>query len=403
VNTYHFRGGGDSTYTFNLADLLRKYGHSVAFFAMQDNRNLPDPNTDLFVSNIDFRKLNRKKNPLTGLRVLCRAIYSIEARKKFNKLLSRFKPDIVHLQNTHAHITPSIIFEAKRYKIPVVWTLHDYKLICPNSHFLIDKFKKICEACGKNSYYKAIQKRCKKGSLLASTMASVEAYAHRIMKVRDYVDIFLSPSKFLRNKLIEYGFSEKKVVHMPLFIPENFFKKSNGNKGYFLFLGKLEPIKGIYQLLEACRIAQVAKLILAGRIEEPLASELPNLLPPNAQYVGVKQGKELQELLQDALALVLPSLWYENQPFAILEAFARGKPVIASRLGGMIELVEDGVSGILVPPGDIRALADAMKWMVNNPEKTKEIGKNAYEYALCAHSPENHYRQLMEVYRMVIG
>jgi glycosyltransferase involved in cell wall biosynthesis len=403
VNTYHFRGGGDSTYTFNLAELLRNYGHNVAFFAMQDIRNLPDPNADLFVSNIDFRKLNRKKNPLTGLRVLCRAIYSVEARKKFNKLLSRFKPDIIHLQNIHAHITPSIIFEAKRYKIPVVWTLHDYKLICPNSHFLIDKSKEICEACGKNSYYKAIQKRCKKGSLLASTMASIEAYTHRIMKVKDQVDMFLAPSKFLRNKLIEYGFSKEKVVHMPLFIPENFFKKDNGNRGYFLFLGKLEPIKGIYQLLEASRIAQDAKLILAGRVEEPLASELSNLLSSNAQYVGVKQGRELQELLQDALALVLPSIWYENQPFAILEAFARGKPVIASRLGGMIELVEDGVRGILVPPGDIKALAESMEWMVNHPEVTKKMGESAYEYVLYKHHPEIHYRQLKEVYAKILS
>lgn len=402
VNTYHFRGGGDSAYTFNLAELLRNYGHDVAFFAMQDNRNLPDPNADLFVSNINFRKLNRKKNPFTGLQVLCRAIYSIEARKKFNKLLARFKPDVVHLQNIHAHITPSIIFEAKRYKIPVVWTLHDYKLICPNSHFFIDKSKKICEACKKNSYYKAIQKRCKKGSLLASTLASIEAYAHQIMKVKDQVDMFLAPSKFLWNKLIEYGFLAEKVVHMPLFIPENFFKRSNGNRGYFLFLGKLETIKGIYQLLEACRIAHDAKLILAGRVEEPLANELSDLLPPNAQYVGLKQGKELQELLQDALALILPSPCYENQPFAILEAFARGKPVIASRLGGMIELVEDGVRGILVSPGDTKALAEAIGWMVNHPEKIKEMGEDAYEYVLRTHSAWVHYQQLMEAYRTVI-
>ena len=126
VNAFHFPGGGDSTYAFNLAALLRGKGHKVAFFAMQDGRNISDENSDLFVSHIDFAQLNRRKSLMSGLKIMRRVIYSTDARTKFGRLIKRFQPDIVHLQNIHAHITPSVIFEAKAQGLPVVWTLHDH-------------------------------------------------------------------------------------------------------------------------------------------------------------------------------------------------------------------------------------------------------------------------------------
>jgi glycosyltransferase involved in cell wall biosynthesis len=403
VNTRHFRGGGDSTYTFNLAELLQSKGHEVAFFAMQDPRNLPDPNADLFVSHIDFRDLNKRKNLITGLQVLRRFIYSTEARWKFRLLLDRFSPDIVHLQNIHAHITPSVIFEAKRRGLAVVWTLHDYKLICPNSHFLIDATGQICEACGKGAYYQPVLKRCKKGSLLASGMAALEAYAHRLMRVCDRVDAFLAPSAFLRNKLLDRGFPPEKVYHLPLFLPSELFHDNDNNEGYLLFLGKLEPIKGIYPLLEACRSIPEIRLILAGRVEEPLASALPGLLPPNAQYVGLMHGEELRQLLYNSVAVVLPSLGFENQPFSILEAFACGKPVIASDLGGMTELVVNRERGLLVPPGNVEALAKAMRWIVGHPTEAHDMGQNAYNYVAKTHQAEHHYQDLIRIYDLVCG
>ncbi len=404
VNTRHFTGGGDSTYTFNLARLLVSRGHGVAFFAMRDERNLSDPNDDLFVSPVDFRELNRHKNPLAGLRVLSRSLYSYEAQIKFSQILDRFKPDIVHLQNIHAHITPSVIFEAKRRGLPVVWTLHDYRLICPNSHFRIDATGEICEACGTGTYYQAILKHCKKNSVLASTMAAVEAYAHRLMGVREHVDAFLSPSVFLRGKFIDRGFPADKVHHLPLFLPNTIFETDGGfdgngsNDGYLLFLGKLEPIKGVRTLLKACGKTADIKLILAGRVEEPLASELPNLLPANAQYVGMKSGREIRHLVRNALAIVLPSLWYENQPFSILEAFASAKPVIASDLGGMGELVADRERGLLVPPGDVDLLATAMRWIAAHPAEARSMGRAGLRYARLHHGAERHYAQLMQTY-----
>jgi glycosyltransferase involved in cell wall biosynthesis len=319
TNTRHFFGGGDSTYTFYLSELLKRNGHDVAFFAMEDAQNLQDSNSDLFVSYIDFKDLNRNKSILNGFKALRRVIYSSEARRKFGQMIDRFQPDIIHLQNIHAHITPSVIIEANKLGLPVVWTLHDYRLICPNSHFMIDATSIICEACGKGSFYQAALKRCKKRSFLASVLTSIEAYTHCMMGVRDRVDRFLAPSAFLRNKLIDKGFPPEKVIHLPLFLPDRMYSHTDYDDGYLLFLGKLDPIKGIYPLLKACRQVSEVRLLIAGRVEESIGGQLSELLPSNAEYVGMRQGEELRRLLFGARAVVVPSLCYENQPFSITE------------------------------------------------------------------------------------
>lgn len=401
VNTRHFYGGGDSTYAFNLADLLSNRGHGVAFFAMYDNRNLPDPNADLFVSPIDFRELNQNKTLANGVKVLTRTIYSTEARKKFATLLDRFSPDIIHLQNFFFHITASILFEAKKRNIPVVWTLHDYGLACPNSHFLIDRTGQICEACRGGHFYQALLKRCKKDSLMASGMTAFLAYCNRWMGILKKVDAFLTPSRFLKTKLLENGFDENQLHHLPLFLPRENFWEGEQDQGYFLFLGRLEAIKGIDVLIEAARSAKDVNVIIAGSVDEPLASRLPEILPGNAKYVGLKHGQELANLTHNALAVVLPSICYENQPFSILEAFASGKPVIASDLGGMTELVTHLDRGLLVKPGDSAALADALHWAETNRISMKAMGRNAKQYALDNHSPDAHYQSLMNIYSQV--
>lgn len=403
VNTRHRYGGGDSTYAFNLAELLRAHGHGVAFFAMRDPQNIPDPNEDLFVSHIDFRELNRNKGLLAGLRVLKRAVYSSEARIKFRQLVERFRPDIIHLHNIHAHITPSVIFEASAQRLPIVWTLHDYKLVCPNSHYLIDTTGEICEACGSNLFYHAALKRCKKGSLLASAMAAVEAYAQHFLRIKSRVDLFLCPSLFLRDKVISTGMAEDRVVHLPYFLPDAHFDVTPTDESYILFMSKLEPLKGIWPLLAACRQTPDIQLLLAGNLDETLSGKILGFMPKNVRYIGLKKGKQLREVLQGARAVVLPSIWYENQPFSILEAAAAGKPIIASDLGGMKELVRHGETGFLVPPGDISGLSSAMLWMMKNPLKATEMGQSARAYAFQNHSAQVNYERLVEAYRAAMN
>ena len=399
VTTRFFYGDGEFTYASSLADLLRVHGHTVNYFAMQDDRNLPDSNSDLFVTNINFRELNAHKNLKNGVKVAGRIFYSTEAREKFSRMIERVKPDIVHLQNIHSHITPSVIFESRRRGIPVVWTLHDYRLVCPNTHFLIDRTSEICEACRGGRYWNAPLKRCKKNSFLASTMTMLEAYSYRIMRVKKLVDAFITPSMFLQSKLIESGFPQKKIHHNPLFLPENMFDSTSRDEGYLLFIGRLEPHKGIGPLVEAARRVPGIRIIIAGRMGVPMETMVSGPLPPNVEYVGFKSGTELNELRRNARAFLVPSLWFENQPFSILEAFALGKPVIASDLGGMRELVgDDNARGLSVPAGNVDALAQAMQWMIDHPEGARRMGELAFQYAMEDHSAGAHYQRLLKVY-----
>lgn len=398
VNTYHYLRGGDCTYTFALADLLKLKGHEVKFFGMKHPQNLPSSEEKYFLEYIDYVELNKNKSISNSLKVLTRSIYYKHAREKIAGLLNDFKPDIVHLQNIHAHITPSILFEIKKYNIPIVWTLHDYKLVCPNSHYLIDKTGEICEACKSGSYYQPILKICKKDSLMASLAISLEAYTHRVLGIRNLVDRFISPSDFLKQKLVQYGFDAEKVIHLPLFLRDDQYDYDEKNKDYLLYLGRVDYIKGIIPLLVAMKKLNNIKLKIVGGISERIEKEFYEKLTPNVDYLGFKTGEELNYIRKNAMAVIVPSLCYENSPFSILEAFACGKPVIASDLGGMKELVKDGVRGYLVEPGNVSQLTEAINKVVEDNNKTLEMGKNAYQYAKDNHSAEKHYERLMDIY-----
>jgi len=399
VHTRHFRGDGVSTYTFNLAELLRSHGHDVAFFAMQDERNLPDPNADLFVSPIDFAELNRARSIATGVRVMKRSIYSWEARAKFGRLLQRVRPDVVHIQSLHGHITPSILAEARRRRIRVVWTLHDYKLVCPNTHLLIDATQATCESCSGGAFYQAALRRCKKGSVLASLVAMAEAYAHRWLRIQSQVDHFIAPSAFLRHKVVEMSSLEaERISHLPYFLPEDAFRPSRGPGEYLLFLGRVTAIKGVRALVAAMRAVPAARLKIVGRVEESLREWLGGELPPNVEYLGPRFGQELIGLIDGARTVVVPSVWYENQPFSILESFAARCPVIASDLGGMTELVPQRERGLLVPPGDVGALAQAIRTVLNEPESLVRWGEQAFQYARREHAGTEHYERLLRIY-----
>lgn len=403
VNTRHKFGGGDSTYAFAVGKQLRDKGHEVAYFAMKGKDNLPDPNEDLFVSEIDFKALNGRKSLATAWRTATRAIYSKEARGKFRMLLERFHPDVVHLHNIHAHITPSILYETSIRKIPVVWTLHDYKLVCPNSHFLVDSSGTVCEACGDGNFYHAAMKRCKKGSLAASLLAAIEAYVHRQLRISEKVYQLLCPSQFLLRKMIEGGLPASRLRHLPYLLDDaafnDFAGMEGGCSGYGLFLGKVERLKGVHILCEACRLAPNVRVVLAGRLDEGFRNEFERIRPPNVEYVGLQKPEGLKELLVGALFTVLPSIWYENQPFAILEGFAAGIPAVASDLGGMAELVGRDERGLLVPAGDAPALAAAMQKMSSDTAFCYEAGMQALSYAKAQHSVSVHYDRLMDAYQ----
>ena len=415
VNNFYYNRGGDCTYLFLLKKLLERKGHKVVVFSMHHPQNSDSEYSKYFVSYINYKEEIENKNILSGFKVLNRTIYSREAKEKIERLIREEKPDVAHLQNIHHHATPSILYALKKYKIPIVWTLHYYTLICPNTSFL--SHGRICEKCKKRKYFWAPIVRCKKGSFSASLMAVIETIIHRVMKINNLVDVFIAPSKFLMDKFIEYGFKEKKIVWLRHFIEIPQDSKEETGENYYLYVGRLSEEKGVKTLIDAAikvcsnddnisdRVStSKLKIVGSGPLEKELLLYAKNKDRDNMiGFLGHRSHDEVIKLIRNCQFVVVPSEWYEIYSFVILESFACGKPVIGSRIGGITKLIKDAKGGIVVEPGDVEGLASAIKYLLNNLDIAAEMGKNAEEFARHTLNPEEHYGKLIEIYKQAIN
>jgi len=401
VNTFHYRRGGDCTYTFDLADLLRSKGNDVVHFAMRHPENVESEYQDCFVDHIDFGDAFRAGGLMGKVRAFRRSLYSREARVKFASLLDSHRPDIVHLQNFRRHLTFSIVEEAKSRNIPVVSTAHDYDPICPNS--LLLAHGKVCTACSGRHFHKAVFKRCKENSVTGSLAIALEAMYTRLKGSYDLIDIIITPSRFAGDQLISCGFDPARIEVVNNFIDVASYQPRYGGRD-FIYSGRLVVEKGIETLIEAAARVRGTRVLIAGdgprrNALETLSGELG---AQNVEFLGFVDRGRLHERVLGALCVVMPSIWYENFPYSILEAFALGKPVIASDIGGMPETVVEGRTGLLFEPGNVTALSRKMEYMLANPARAGEMGRNARKRAEKEFDAETHYRRLIEVYSRLL-
>ena len=384
---------------FATTKLLEKHGHEVIPFSMNHPLNFNSSYSKYWTSYINFKEALKKKNLGTALNVIMKTVYSFEAKKCIARLLDDEKPDIVHIHNILHHITPSILSEIKKRKIPIIWTLHDYTIICPNTSFLTERGE-ICEACKQMKFFMALIKRCKKNSLGASFVAMLENYMHRFMRVFRYVDKFISPSEFLKQKFIEFGMGEK-IVTLNNFIDTGLFVPNFNNYGYYIYVGRLHHTKGLDTLITAARRIPDIELKVVG--DGAMLENLKSQGIGNIDFVGFKSGDELKELVSNAMFVVVPSEWYENFPYSILEAFASGKAVIGSRIGGIPELVKDNVTGLTFECRNSENLRLKIEYLISNPDRIVEMGKNARKFAEDELNAEKHYQRLMRIYQQGIS
>jgi len=400
ANTFHYYRGGDSAYTFSLSELLQQVGnHQVVNFAMRHPLNLPSKYSEFFVSEIDLIGEMKKNRITSGFKILRKTIYSTESKKSLEKLLEKYPVDIAHIQNIHRHITPSIFHVLKGKNIPIVWTLHDYFLLCPNNSFYSNN--QVCEKCKDGKFFNVLINKCRQNSLSASFVVMLEEYIHRLLGLLRLPDFFITPSNFLREKFIEYGFPPQRVVHIPNFIDSSKFKVSLNNNGYILYVGRLSYEKGIKTLIKAISLCKNVKLLIAG--DGPLRVELEalsrNFAPNHIEFLGYLNRGNLQKVISDAMFIVVPSECYENFPYSILESFAIGKPVVGSKIGGIPELVREGETGLLFEPGNVDDLAEKISWMMRYPKEIKEMGKRARDMVEEKYGPEKHYEKVMHIYK----
>ena len=403
VNSFHYYRGGASTYTFGLSNLLQENGtHKVIHFAMKHPLNVPSEYSEFFVPEIDLPKELAQGGLGSGIRVLRRAIYSSKAKEKLSQLLDKHPVDITHIHNVHGYITASIFHTLRARNLPITWTLHDYFLVCPNTTFFSKH--KICEACKGGRLYNVVRNKCRKDSYAASIVVMLEDYIHRLLGLLKLVDFFIAPSQFLRNKMVENGFPSDKVIHIPYFIDSKNIKSSPGNNGYILYLGRLAYEKGLRTLIKAISLCDSVKLLIAG--DGPLRAELEirakQIAPKSVKFLGYLNRERLQRAVDGAMFVVVPSEWYENFPYSILEAFTSAKPVIGSRIGGIPELIKDRQTGILFESGNGDDLAEKIRWMIEHPKERREMGRKARELVEKEYNPELHYKRLMGVYETAL-
>lgn len=399
VNKFFWPKGGSEAAYFGLMELLQQHSHQVIPFSMKDERNISSEFSRFFIENVDYEKGGIFKK----IAVAGKIIYSFDARNKMRALLKEVKPNIAHFHIFQHQISPSVFGPLRERKIPLVLTLHDLKPVCPNYKMLTHDG--ICERCKGRKFCNCFLNRCSQGSALKSLINTVEMYFHYIMGYYQGVNKYITPSRFYRDKMVEFGFAPQQVVHIRNFVDVSRFSLAEDDKGYGLYFGRLSEEKGVLTLLRALSMSPDIPFCIVGSgpLEQMVQQLVIEYELKNVKLAGFKSGVELRELIAGASFTVIPSEWYENCPMSVLESFAMGKPVIGARIGGIPELIEEGVDGLTFESGDADDLAGKLRVLLNDPVKRKRMGKNGRGKVEREYYPEKHYEEVMEVYQAVMN
>lgn len=398
INRNHFVGGGADRVYFNTGKLLEDNGHDVAYFSTINQNNLDSKQKDYFVSNIKTRNTNFYSK-IKGVK---KYLYNLEASDNLSKLINDFKPDVAHIHLFYGVLSASILKVLSDFNIPIVTTIHDYRLLCP-VNAMLDKNGVICEKCKDDKFYNCILKRCSEGNVFQSSVIATEAYMRKfVFDPLILVNHFIFVSEFSKNKHVSFDQRyAKKSSHLYNFGPlEIEYELSKGD--YLFYYGRLSKEKGILNLVNAVKKTN-SKLKIAG--DGPQKEEVMKAIEgfSNIEYVGFKSGLDLNNLIKDSSFIVVPSEWYENNPMTIVESFSNGKPVIGSRIGGIPELVSDE-TGFIFESADILSLCNA----INLAEKLTKgqyslISYNCYKFAQDHFLKEGHLNELLNIYQKVIN
>lgn len=402
VNYRYFISGGPEKYMFNIKKILEENGHEVIPFSIHSNKNIKTKYSKYFVEPIGNRDTTYydelKKTPKVIWQLLTRSIYSFDVKRKIKEEIKDVKPDLVYIIHFVNKLSPSVISGAKEMKVPVVLRLSDYFMLCPRCDFLYNK--EVCEDCLKKGYKTCIQRRCVKNSKLASLTRVVAMKIHKLINIYAKVDAFVTPSQFLKKKLIENGYTEEKINYIPTFTVNN-YKEDNKIGEYGLYFGRISVEKGIETLVKAYKELPNYELKIMGDDTSDEAMKVKKYIKENnirnVDFLGFKSGKELDEIIDNARFSLIPSIWYDNLPNVALESFIHGKPVIASNIGSLPELVEDGYNGYLFEAKNEKDLIEKIK-QLDDDNLVKLMGKNSKKQLIDKFSKEKHYEKLIELF-----
>ncbi len=395
LNSYHYKRGGSDAVYFEHDELFSKNGWDTAFFSMHHEKNLPSPWSRYFIDELEF---GSSYSPVQKIKMAGKVIYSFEARNKLNKLINDWRPDIAHAHCIYHHLSPSVLGVLKDQGIPTVMTAHDLKVACPAYKML--NSSGICERCKNGNLTHMLKYRCIHQSLSTSGLVMIESAVQKALHLyRNNLDKIITPSKFYRNKLIEWGWSPDQLVYIPNYVRPGEYRPEYSAGEYFFYFGRLAPEKGLETLIKAS-LETGAELLIAGT--GPDEDKLRGLVPENndkIRFLGFCSGEKLHDLIRGARCVILPSEWYENAPISLLEAYACGKIVIGARIGGIPEMMEEGATGFLFDSGDQSELENTINHVsaLSNSE-IADMGRHARDYVSDNYTPEIYVDKMTALY-----
>lgn len=398
INSYHYHKGGADAVYFNTARLLEQRGHEVFYFSTYHYNNEFHNLERSFAKGRDLRKLTFVGKILA----VPSFVYNIDAHNKLQRVIDQIKPDIVHIHLFLGGLSSSILSVFKKTKIPIIHTVHDYRLICP-TYLFIDGKNKLCEKCIGGSYLKCIWNKCSEDSYSQSSILVLDAYFRKyIIKPLNYIDRFIFVSQFIKQKHIDYDnkFGQKAATLYNFNPGLGSIVPSEEKGSHFLFFGRISREKGILTLIEA---ALRAKIVLNVVGTGPMYEQLKDRKYNSIKFLGYKSGEELWSLIRNASFIIVPSEWYENNPMTIIEAYSFGKPVIGARIGGIPEIVEENKTGYLFEAGSVSDLEMKLRDAENiSIAEYKEMSLKARDFADTNFSPDKHYDALIKIYNEAV-
>ena len=383
-NTY-LSPGGEDVVARQEAELLREHGHSVVVYQRSN-------------AEIETRSMGRSA-------LLRQAIWASDSRDDLQKLLCREKPDLVHFHNTFAMISPSVYYTCKHHGVPVLQTVHNYRLLCLRADLFRDG--KVCEECiGTSVPWPGLRHRCYHGSLSKSAAVAAMLVAHRGLGTwKRKVDLFIAPSAFVAGKLIEGGIPEQKIVVKPNFTTAPTTVRAERDDHYAIYIGRLSPEKGALKLVNAWDKEENLRLLVvgAGPDQDQIRATIRDRALENVEMMGQLAIDRTAALLKGALFLVCPSECHETFGLVLIEAFACGVPVIAARAGAIGEIVDDGHSGLLFTAGNAYEFRQKVRWAIDHREAMHQMGRNARRVYEEKYTAERNYPILMDIYQRATG
>ena len=398
VNSFYYPRGGDCVHALNLEKGLKARGHSVAVFAMQHPMNLDSVWSEYWPKYVEY---GGKLGIVEQVCAAWRGVYSLEVRRKAEHLFREFRPDVVHLHSVHFHLTLAVVAAAKSLGLPVVWTLHDYRTVCPATHLL--RHGELCEACAGGHYWHCLAGRCKSDSAAKSVVTTVESYLSAMRGHLRGIDTYVAPSTFLAETVTRMGLGAREIVVVPNPV-DGPREMATGIRSGMLYVGRLSHEKGVDVLIRALQGLTGMELHVAG--DGPLREQLEALaarLGVAATFWGWVDPDRIRSLMGSAAILCVPSTCYENCPSAVLEAMSAGLPVVASDLGGLTELLEDGRCGSLVPAGDVAALQACIQRALASPAELSAMAERAQVRVATRHDPELFLDRIEGIYAPLAG